>query len=109
MHLKRRFNSTYRDYPAYRTGDPVGILTGQEEPELKKWLGVIDRNAARQVAGAREVALDFEAYSLGLLDPTIWISKDVIVVGCEIPEGVLAVTDGGHPLLKKRKQPPKIE
>lgn len=100
MMLKRRFNAVYRDYPPYRTGDLVGVLANNAQPELEMWLGVIDRRVARQMPDAVEVFLDFEAYRLSLLDKTQWLGPNVAVVGCKISEGVLAVTDGKKPLVK---------
>lgn len=102
MELKRRMNAVYRDYPPYRTGELVGVVTGNNEPDLRRWLGTIDRRAAKLMPSARQVALDFEAYRLSLLDKTVWLKPNVRVVGCLTPDGeVLAVTDGNKPLLKK--------
>jgi len=100
MVLKRRFNCVHKEYPPYRTGDPVGILNGCEEPDLLPWLGIIDRHAARRIAGAQQVFLDFCAFQLTLLDRTHWLNGAQAVVGCRVEEGVLGVTDGKVPLLK---------
>jgi hypothetical protein len=67
---------------------------------MVKWLGVIDRRAARTIPGATEVMLDFAAFQLGLLDPVQWLAENTAIVGCLIDEGVMAVTDGKTPLIK---------
>lgn len=87
----------------FRNGDLVGVLNGGDEPELVKWLGIIDRRAVRRIDGAQEVALDFIAFQADLLTQTYWFPKDQSMVGCRIEEGALAVMDGARPLLKRRR------
>lgn len=103
MMLKRRYNCVYRDYPPFRNGELVGVLSCTDEPDLFPWMGLIDRHAARRITGAREVSLDFVAYQRHLLDKTHWLADGLYVVGCLIPgQGVLGVTDGAGPLLKRQ-------
>lgn len=102
MILKRRVNCVFKPYPPYRDGNLVGIVTGPGEPELVKWLGIIDRKAARCVSGGQEVALDFVAFQADLLSQTHWFPEGQYMVGCLFEEGALAVMDGSNPLLKRR-------
>jgi hypothetical protein len=103
MILIKRVNCVNRGYPPFRNCDLVGVLNGGDEPELVKWLGIIDRRAVRRIDGAQEVALDFIAFQADLLTPTYWFPKDQSMVGCRIEEGALAVMDGARPLLKRRR------
>jgi len=98
--FSRRVNCINKSIPPYRTGDLVGILQGEDEPQLVKWLGIIDRNAARRIPGAKEVALDLISYQPTLLDHTDWIKPPRAIVGCLIDEGAMAVMDGQKPLVK---------
>ncbi len=106
MILKRRVNCVFKPYPPYRDGNLVGVVTGAGEPDLVKWLGIVDRKAARRVKGGKEVALDFVAFQADLLSKTYWFPQGQYMVGCQIEDGALAVMDGSKPLLKRLKSEP---
>ncbi len=103
MILKRRMNCINKSYPPFRNGDLVGVMSDRGEPDLVKWLGIIDRKAVRRIEGAQEVALDFIAFQPDLLSQTYWFPSDQSIVGCRIEDGALAVMDGPRPLLKRRR------
>ena len=64
------------------------------------WLGVIDRHAARSMGSAQEVRLQITGWRESVLHDWNWIGERMAVVGCEIDQGVMAVTDRDTPLIK---------
>lgn len=104
MQIKVRYNYKQFDLPAYATVDRVSLL--DERKTTLPWLGIIDRRVARMLTDAHQVPLRISAWRTDVLSDWVWVPKGCVAVGCEIPEGVLAVVDGGQLLFKRYNSKP---
>lgn len=100
MVLRTYINYRYFDLPPGRAQISVPVL--DERNTSLPWLGCIDRNAARRIHGAQQVPLGIVGWKPSEMDSWTWVQDNYIVVGCEIEEGVMCVTDGSTPLIKWR-------
>lgn len=96
--FKTRINYRQFDLPCWRTDDRIMLLG--EGQRCCRWLGVIDRHAAREVVAAREVRLQIRGWRESAYHDWQWLADGTCVVGCEMAHGVMAVTDGARPLIK---------
>lgn len=99
MQIKIRHNYSQFDLPAFATVDRVTVL--DDRKTTLPWLGIIDRRIARMLPGAHQVPLRISAWRTDVLNDWIWVPRGCLAVGCETPEGVLAVVDGSKLLLKR--------
>jgi|GEM_PF-3608569 len=99
MQIKVRYNYKQFDLPAYATVDRVTVL--DDRNTTLPWLGIIDRRVARMLPGARQVPLRISAWRADVRSDWIWVPDNCVAVGCETPEGVMAVFSEGQPLMKR--------
>lgn len=97
--FKTRINYRRFDLPCWRTNDLVMLLGADQR--CCAWLGIIDRAAAREHPEARQVQLQISGWCESPIHDWNWVPDGSAVVGCEIGAGVMAVTDGDRPLIKR--------
>lgn len=65
-----------------------------------RWLGVISRDTARSLEGARQVKLQISGWRHSVMQNWNWLPDGTAIVGCETDEGVYAVMDRDQPVIK---------
>ncbi|KRW83644.1 hypothetical protein [Marinobacter sp. P4B1] len=103
MEFRRRHNSCFASLGAAGTGDPIGVISG-EDIEIERWLGICDRSVIRGVPGMEPVLLDIQAWRVTLLDPYHWLPAGCYMAGARVPGGVVGVMSGSKPLLKTKSE-----
>lgn len=98
MYFKIQRTGFYKEIGPHRDGEMLEL-----DGEFLPWLGIIDRAGARSIPGCKPVALDFAGWKLRETDGWVWLREDVVIVGCRIQEGVMAVIEYRKPMLRKRR------
>jgi len=99
--LRYRFNYRQDALPAQPTRHMmVGVHTRSGDTERVRWLGMLELENAKQLAGARPVRLDVNAFTL---EDGAWVTgwqpipSNRFVQGALVPQGVYGVAIEGSP------------
>ena len=109
IQLRYRYNAVFK---AVREGDApnhevLPVLTKDGDFERVKWLGFIDLEDAKKMAGAKPVKVDIHQFSTSVDAMPKWryMPEGMAVQGCLTNLGVYAVAEDGRPRMVEKTKP----